>query len=358
MLPVSPTDMDLARSGSIFSVLGRRYKPVTAWGWLRRAGLALYLAAYVAVFFTYGIIVDRISVTLSVAILLVVVHLGRPWRAWVVLAVDLVLYSAMWVAYDETRGIADRFGTPLQVESVRNLDRALFFGTDPNVWLQQNFYFEDHVRWYDVVASVVYFSHFVVPVAVIAVLWLTNRRQWVRFMRRISTVLGMACIGYVLAPAAPPWMAAGGDPQRRFQALPPLARPAGRGWRYLGLDSLVHAWETGRDWVNKTAAMPSLHGAVALLVVVFFFPQIRRWAVRGLLLLYPLVMCISLVYLAEHYVIDVLAGWAIVGLSFLMWSRIEQRWLSEGTNGPPWRLFWNRARPAVDPVSPSPPAGP
>ena len=33
-----------------------------------------------------------------------------------------------------------------------------------------------------------------------------------------------------------------------------------------------------------------------------------------------------LVYLAEHYVIDVLAGWAVVGASFWIWARLERWW--------------------------------
>jgi membrane-associated phospholipid phosphatase len=71
--------------------------------------------------------------------------------------------------------------------------------------------------------------------------------------------------------------------------------------------------------------MPSLHAAFALLVVVFFFPRMgQRW-VRSVLLLYPAAMALSLVYFAEHYVVDAIAGWALVGLSFLAWHRVEQR---------------------------------
>ena len=43
------------------------------------------------------------------------------------------------------------------------------------------------------------------------------------------------------------------------------------------------------------------------------------------MLVYPLVMGVALVYLAEHWVIDVLAGWAVVGMSFALWAVIERR---------------------------------
>jgi hypothetical protein len=36
-------------------------------------------------------------------------------------------------------------------------------------------------------------------------------------------------------------------------------------------------------------------------------------------------MVASLVYFAEHWVIDGLVGWGLVGASFLFWNRVERR---------------------------------
>jgi membrane-associated phospholipid phosphatase len=288
--------------------------------------LVAYAIAYVAWFVEYGVIIDRISVALSLTIFVVIGHIGRPWRAWLRLPLDLTLYAAMWFAYDETRGAADRVGMPLQVESVRNIDRVVFLGADPTVWLQRRF-LSSEVGVHDVVASIAYFSHFVVPVAVIAVLWITSRTLWSNYMRRFATVLATGCVMFILLPTAPPWMAAGGDRSIRLDALPPLRRTAGNGWSHIGFEGFIHVWVDGRDWTNRTAAMPSLHAAFSLFVVVFFWRMVRRRSLRALMLLYPIVMGVALVYLAEHYVIDVLVGWAIVPLSFWMWSEIERWWL-------------------------------
>ncbi len=265
------------------------FVPADRWRLVRLALFVVYGLAYAISFVRNGIIIDRVSVVISVVILLVIGQVGRPWYRWRQLASALVLYIAMWLAYDETRGAADRLGMPLQVESVRNIDRALFLGADPTVWLQRRFLSSDTVRWYDVAASVVYATHFVLPVAVLAVLWLADRHQWVRLMRRLATVLLIACLSFVLLPTAPPWMAAGGDRQIRLDALAPVVRPTGRGWSHLGLESFEATWETGRDWANRIAAMPSL------------------------------------VYLAEHWVVDVVAGWAVVGAAFAVWATIEHR---------------------------------
>ena len=96
--------------------------------------------AYVWWFFANGIIIDRVSVLWSFAIFLTVASVGRPPREWMRSAGDLGVFVAMWLAYDESRGIADGLGMPIQVESVRNLDRLLFFGADPVVELQAAFH--------------------------------------------------------------------------------------------------------------------------------------------------------------------------------------------------------------------------
>ena len=326
MAPPPPT-VDAETVDSVDVDVDDASKSVATRSWVHHVRTVLLIAygiGYLAWFLVYGIIIDRISVALSVALFLVIGHIGKPWSAWRALPFGLLVYAAMWFAYDETRGAADGLGMPLQVESVRNIDRVMFLGADPVVWLQRTF-LGPEVRVHDVIASVVYFSHFVVPVAAIAILWISNRQQWIRFMRRFATVLAIACAMFVLLPTAPPWMAAGGDNRIRLDALPPLRRTAGNGWRHLGLEGFIHVWVDGRDWTNTTAAMPSLHAAFSLFIVAFFWPMVHRRWLRSLMLAYPLVMGISLVYLGEHYVIDVLAGWAVVGLSFWMWARIEQR---------------------------------
>lgn len=296
-----------------------------AWRTTRWVLLAVVVVSYLMWFRVNGLIVDRLWVLVAVGVVLAIAHVGRPREHWVRLLRDLFLFAAMWLAYEESRAIADGLGAPLQVESVRDLDRLLFFGHDASLWLQEQFYSADVVHWYDGLAALLYATHYPLPAAIVVYLWLRNRPQWVRFMRRMATVLFIGCLGFVLLPTAPPWMAAGGDETIRLDALAPLARPIGRFWQHIGLDVLTDAWDSGREWLNEVAAMPSLHCAFSLLVVVFFLPQVRRWWLRAALLSFPVGMALSAVYLGEHYVVDVLAGWATVGVAFAIWNRIERR---------------------------------
>jgi hypothetical protein len=311
---------------------------------VRTALLCAYAIGYVVWFRTQGLLIDRISVAISVGIFLVCAFIGRPLRRWAILAFDALAYCAMWFVYDMTRGAADHLGMPVQVQAPRNIDRWLFLGTDPSAWLQRHFYDRRHVHWYDRVGSLVYYSHFVVPIAVIAILWAADRREWARYMRRFASVLGVACLLFVLLPTVPPWMATSVDRRFHYRLFAPLARPTGRGFVDLGFKGFVKSWQGALDWTNQIAAMPSLHAAFALFTPAFFLPRISRRWLRVLVLTYPAAMLLALVYFAEHWVIDGFVGWAMVGASFWMWARWEQRRR---------RVLSDRARGVLDPSQPA-----
>ena len=75
-------------------------------------------------------------------------------------------------------------------------------------------------------------------------------------------------------------------------------------------------FEKGQNYANNVAAMPSLHAAFALLIVLYLWRLVPRWW-RPLLALYPLAMAFSLVYSGEHYVVDCIAGWVYAVATFV-----------------------------------------
>jgi membrane-associated phospholipid phosphatase len=60
-----------------------------------------------------------------------------------------------------------------------------------------------------------------------------------------------------------------------------------------------------------------------MLICLFLWSRWRRG--RVLLALYPLLMGITLVYAGEHYVFDVLAGWALAAVIHVGMGRLESR---------------------------------
>jgi membrane-associated phospholipid phosphatase len=300
--------------------------PEDPWFYVRLVGFAAFTIGYIAWFVKKGLIIDRISVGISVGIFIIIGHLGRPLRRWAWLVFDCLCYCVMWLCYEQSRGWADRAGFPLQVEAPRNIDRFMFFGTDPNVWMQRHFYNRDYVHWYDKVASATYFTHFIFPVIAIAVVWVTSHREWARFIKRFASLLMVSCAMFVLMPTVPPWMAA--DTKRYdYRIIEPLVRHTSRGFSEMGLKGFVNQWQSALDWGNAVAAMPSLHSAFALFVPAFFLPKIKPIWLKAVVLVFPLMMLTSLVYFGEHWVIDGIVGWILVGLSFLFWGWFERRQL-------------------------------
>ncbi len=272
---------------------------------------------------TQGLVTDRISATVAVGLFLLGAFVGKPWRRWAQVVTGVLLYALMWFVYESTRGAADQLGMPYQMGAFRGIDGALFLGAQPTEVLQRAWYTPGEVGSHDQLLSLVYYSHFVVPVVALAAVWAAGHTIWVRYLRRFATVTLVACAVFVILPTVPPWMAS--DPRFGWGAGEPLVRHVRRGIVELGFGGFAHDWGVALDWSNAVAAMPSLHAAFSLFVVVFVAPMVRRRWVRVALFAYPLAMGVALVYFAEHWVVDVVAGWVLTAASFAAWARIERR---------------------------------
>jgi hypothetical protein len=277
-------------------------------------GLGIAFAASVKLF---GIPLDRTQIMLLCIVVAMVLSLGGGRREGLGLARDFLAIGLLLAAYDRGRGAADEVGwVPVQYRLPIDLDRSLT-GTVPTLWLQQHLYDAGQIRWWEVLVSLTYISHFVAIWVVLTILWV-RRRDLVRaFTARFLAVTALTLVGYVLLPQAPPWLAA----QEGY--LAPVSRTDTRGFDLLGLHFAGRWLRDGAAQANPVAAMPSLHSAYPLLFLVFFYHRGPR-RLRPLLVAYPLMMTFTLVASGEHYLVDVLAAWLLVGvvhLSPLAWRR-------------------------------------
>jgi membrane-associated phospholipid phosphatase len=156
--------------------------------------------------------------------------------------------------------------------------------------------------WWEALAALVYGSHFVVTPLLLAVLWVRNRAHWARFARLVVALSAAGLVTYVLYPAAPPWLAA------RDGVVEPVKRLSGVGWEVLGLPRAGALLADSQGQVNQVAAVPSLHTAFAVLACLVLLPVATRSWQRVLLVAYPVLMGVVLVWAGEHYVIDTLLG--------------------------------------------------
>ncbi|MBO4210349.1 phosphatase PAP2 family protein [Micromonospora echinofusca] len=306
--------------------------PPVEGGRRRLVAMSVWSVAFVAGWLLIGLPTDPLYAFAWLWTATIAWRPDRTWREHLRFARDWLPVVLLLAAYNLSRGFADNGATPHAIELIM-ADVWMFGwatgGEVPTVWLQEHLY-RPEVQWWDVVASWVYFSHFVVALAAAVVLWLRERARWAAFMRRWAFLCATGLVTYFLYPAAPPWWAA------QYGLLEEVARISTRGWKAFGMHGAGNLLNAGQIASNPVAAMPSLHTAFALFVVLFFLRSTRRrwWP---LLLAYPLAMTFTLVYSGEHYVIDVLVGWAYVGMTFLAVGWGERWWAARqarrGTTG-------------------------
>ena len=273
------------------------------WTWIRRAAGLVYLGVLTWIVVEFGIPTGRQAIAILIISGLLITRIGRGWRALGLVVLDWLPFTAVLIAYDRTRGLADAVGLPLHEADIVDVEKWVCGGVVPTVWLQQHLYLPGHVYWYDVAITLVYTTHFLATPVLAAVLWLRDRTQWLRYISRVVVLAVAGLITYVFFPEAPPWLAA-----RDGVIHEPVGRLSARGWEWLHLGDVGHALASAQtDGANPVAAMPSLHVAFACLVAMFIASRMRtRW--RWLLVLYPIGMGYTLVYSGEHYVLDLVAG--------------------------------------------------
>jgi membrane-associated phospholipid phosphatase len=247
----------------------------------------------------------------------VIASVGRSRDEVKLMVRDWLVLVVIYMVYDYSRGSADQLGIGVNYTIPRDIDRFIFFGRDPNVWLQSWLLHSD-VRWYDVGGSIIYMMHFVLPVVPLAVLRVRNRSEWLRYVRRFSLTLYIAVASFIMFPTAPPWMAA----EKHYTK--PVFRINGRGWWELHLKTVSKTLDRGAAVLNSVAAMPSLHAGMALLVTLWFTRNSPKW-VRVLAMAYPLSMAFTLVYFGEHWFIDTVMGWATVLVAWRIANAWEKR---------------------------------
>lgn len=286
------------------------------WRAVRRSLLTAYTVVLLWSIFVWGLPIDRLLVLTWMAVAFGLGTVGRSMADVKQAARDWFALVAIYIIYDYSRGMADQLGIGVSFVLPR-IDKALFLGRDPNVYLQWHLKKPD-VRWYDVLGSIIYMTHFVLPVVPLALLRVRNRTEWQQYVRRFAFLLYGSVAVFMVFPTAPPWMAA------KEGITEPISRITGRGWWELNLHTISKTIDRGAAVMNPVAAFPSLHAACALLVTLWLTRN-TSWWVRSAALLYPVAMVFTLVYFGEHYVIDAVAGWAMVGLAWAAADWWEKR---------------------------------
>ncbi|MDP9363431.1 MAG: phosphatase PAP2 family protein [Chloroflexota bacterium] len=245
-----------------------------------------------------------------------------PGLSWLVKPVGA--YAGVWLVFNLLRAWTDDTAWANRVLGVApRLEARLFAGRLPSAVLQERFSEPPRFAWYDYGLTAVYLSFFVVPhLVAILLLWRSRRLFW-RYLLATGTLFALALVGFFLIPTAPPWLVADTLPAAGLAEIRRLTEET-LGTLDLPFRLYNHGQGEGarvsevRFEPNPIAAMPSIHFASTALLV---FPARRGGRLLGgAALLYAALMGAALVYLGEHYVLDLAVGgllaalgWAVAG---------------------------------------------
>lgn len=224
-----------------------------------------------------------------------------------VCALQMWAYLAAYKApHDDEEGQRER----VHVDYPIHADRVIGLGELPSVRLQRAMApTEHHVRrWkaHDRVLVWAHWSWFAVPHGSLLYILLRHRERFPRAAVLTYAVFDVGAMFYWLAPTAPPWYAAQAQ-EEQGEGQPAVRRLMveygedfwGDGWG--SLYSVLGG--------NPLAAMPSLHFATSLMAA---FLLAEAGPVAGALGYgYAATLGFALVYLGEHYVVDLIAGGAL-----------------------------------------------
>ena len=211
---------------------------------------------------------------------------GR-WR------VEILLFAGMLAIYQLSRTlvVGDATEAVKNAFSVINLEKATGFFFEPRVQsaLIDNLHMTKGMNLFYIWAHL--------PVTAAFFIWLYRRRRsaytFVRNAFFLANLFALAV--FVVFPVAPPRMM---HNQGFVDTLSLFSGINLHGGHLSGL-------------FNPFAAVPSMHMGYALMVGLIVAYLTKNWLIRGVALMYPVIVFVTIVATANHYVFDTLAGGAV-----------------------------------------------
>lgn len=211
---------------------------------------------------------------------------------------QIVLFCGAYWVYRLVRGqVFDQSAAAFEhARQIVDAEKALGLFVEPSLqsWALGTGWIDDAGSWMYIN------THFVVTTFTLAFIYLFRNEHfyWVRNMFMVA--MGLALVGYVLYPTAPPRM------------LPELGfTDSVSDFTGVSSDASVNAL------FNPYAAVPSMHVGFALMLALPMIRMAKRAWVKVVWTVYPPVVTLVVVITANHWVLDAVAGAAVAAVSAL-----------------------------------------
>jgi membrane-associated phospholipid phosphatase len=243
------------------------------------------------------------SAALAPVALCVVVPRSRT-RDVAVCALNMWAYLAAYeMPHDDPARLAERVRTDYPIA----LDRILGLGTPPTARLQRAFSKPEEINRVERVLVWCHWMWFFVPHGSVGYVLLRDPERFPSAAARMYAVFDFGAVFYWSVPTAPPWWAAAhgrldeGDHAVRVRRMMIEYGEQFWGDRWHALYDVLGG--------NPLAAMPSLHFATSLMGA-HLLSEVGPIA-GALGWTYAATLGVALVYLGEHYAVDLLGGAAL-----------------------------------------------
>ncbi|MEO3783287.1 phosphatase PAP2 family protein [Actinocorallia sp. B10E7] len=228
------------------------------------------------------------------------------WRELLLIALFYAAYMATRIILNDPDGTQEAFR---HAQQILRWEQAA--GVNVELGLNQALL---HHEWLAVAANLFYLSaHFVVTVGIVVWLYRHRPHHYVWLRTGIMAATGMALVGFWLYPLAPPRFL----PEHGF--VDPVVFFDTPGLYSSGASTAM---------ANQYAAMPSMHAGWAIWCGIALLLLGRAWWARLLGVLYPVATVLVIMATANHYIVDAVAGVALILLGS------GGAWLAHRSSGP------------------------
>jgi membrane-associated phospholipid phosphatase len=215
---------------------------------------------------------------------------------------DWIPFLTIFMSYQAMYGLVGSVAGIVHVVEPINAELQLF-GSIPTVTLQQ-FY---RTPILDYMGAFFYSIHFFAPTIFAFFMWQNSPKDYWKYTGAFAILTYSALITFLVYPVAPPWYGVNGVTKVLFDVDTNIGVPI---------------YHTIYDFFepNQFAAFPSLHSAFPWLVSLFALKIGKAKALP--ILIFPIGVWFSAVYLGEHYIVDVLGGIAYATVAFIVAEKL------------------------------------